>query len=211
MNRRRAFTLIELLVVIAIIAILAAILFPVFAKAREKARQSSCSSNNKQLALAVTQYTQDYDECLPRTITYPPSLNVTWAVAIAPYCKSYQMFDCPSEASITKFAGAYVEGMAYGYSVYLENTSVALASIAKPSETIILGDGTNFRLKPDGHSMEGGAMTRLLATRHNEMANLAFIDGHTKAWKREVAITKQATEDGTALTGDNQFIYWNMY
>ncbi len=61
---RRAFTLIELLVVIAIIAILAAILFPVFAKAREKARQSSCQSNVKQLGLAFMQYTQDYDEKL---------------------------------------------------------------------------------------------------------------------------------------------------
>ena len=61
---RRAFTLIELLVVIAIIAILAAILFPVFAKAREKARQSSCLSNTKQLALGMLQYTQDYDERL---------------------------------------------------------------------------------------------------------------------------------------------------
>src|SRR5436853_4751504 len=65
MRRNRGFTLIELLVVIAIIAILAAILFPVFAQAREKARAAACLSNTKQIALAFTMYTQDYDECTP--------------------------------------------------------------------------------------------------------------------------------------------------
>ncbi|MFH1910322.1 MAG: prepilin-type N-terminal cleavage/methylation domain-containing protein, partial [bacterium] len=68
--RKRGFTLIELLVVIAIIAILAAILFPVFAKAREKARQTSCLSNLKQIDLAVLQYAQDYDEMMPRSCGY---------------------------------------------------------------------------------------------------------------------------------------------
>ncbi|MCC7494190.1 MAG: DUF1559 domain-containing protein [Fimbriimonadaceae bacterium] len=95
---RRAFTLIELLVVIAIIAILAAILFPVFAKAREKARQSSCSSNLKQLGIAVMQYVQDYDEMYPRTwygpAAYPGSQN--WNTVIAPYIKNTQVFQCPS-------------------------------------------------------------------------------------------------------------------
>ena len=74
---RRGFTLIELLVVIAIIAILAAILFPVFARAREKARQTACLNNVKQLSLAVMQYTQDYDEILPACTTPATRQTIT--------------------------------------------------------------------------------------------------------------------------------------
>ena len=99
MNKTRtksAFTLIELLVVIAIIAILAAILFPVFGRARENARRSSCQSNLKQIGLGVLQYAQDYDEKLP-------SLNTggsgTWRQIIQPYIKSAQLFKCPSNSS----------------------------------------------------------------------------------------------------------------
>src|SRR5215203_1740486 len=92
------FTLIELLVVIAIIAILAAILFPMFARARENARRSSCQSNQKQLALAIKQYVQDYDEKLP-----PVAVNATtpygWADAIQPYVKNEQILQCPSEST----------------------------------------------------------------------------------------------------------------
>src|SRR4028119_227565 len=98
-NRSRGFTLIELLVVISIIAILAAILFPVFARARENARRSSCQSNLKQIALGIKQYTQDYDELFPNQINpnassaRPP---VAWADAIQPYIKSLQLYQCPS-------------------------------------------------------------------------------------------------------------------
>jgi prepilin-type N-terminal cleavage/methylation domain-containing protein/prepilin-type processing-associated H-X9-DG protein len=96
---RHAFTLIELLVVIAIIAILAAILFPVFAKAREKARQTTCASNEKQLALAVLQYIQDYDETFPATWDSNRNPGSNWAVQIYPYVKSYQVYVCPSNAA----------------------------------------------------------------------------------------------------------------
>ncbi len=109
MTRTRGFTLIELLVVIAIIAILAAILFPVFAKAREKARQSSCASNLKQLGLASHQYIQDYDEKTPiyafavsGGFTHPAtgfaSSHMFPTDVVAPYMKNTQMLKCPSVA-----------------------------------------------------------------------------------------------------------------
>jgi prepilin-type N-terminal cleavage/methylation domain-containing protein/prepilin-type processing-associated H-X9-DG protein len=109
----RAFTLIELLVVIAIIAILAAILFPVFAQAREKARQTACLSNLKQQGMAMMQYTQDYDETYPHNSgteavnNYPDfnrkgqvyNFNIHWQQQIFPYHKSWGVYLCPSDAA----------------------------------------------------------------------------------------------------------------
>ena len=100
MHRRTGFTLIELLVVIAIIAILAAILFPVFARAREKARQASCQSNEKQIGLGIIMYTADYDSCFPpnfagtRCAAAPN--NYDWMELTQPYTKNWQLFMCPS-------------------------------------------------------------------------------------------------------------------
>lgn len=100
-GKRPGFTLIELLVVIAIIGILAAILFPVFARARENARRASCESNLKQIGLGLLQYTQDYDEKLTRAHYggNGPSdavLKYKWMDAIYPYVKSEEVFNCPS-------------------------------------------------------------------------------------------------------------------
>ena len=103
----KGFTLIELLVVIAIIAILAAILFPVFARARENARKASCISNLKQIGLGIMQYTQDYDERFPASRT-PTTIGKNtnspypWQMVIQPYVKSYQVFRCPSAVSSNK-------------------------------------------------------------------------------------------------------------
>ena len=98
--KRRGFTLIELLVVIAIIAILAAILFPVFAQAREKGRQASCLSNEKQLGLAIMQYCQDYEETFPVGFRQDSNwVNQNWPIIVQPYIKNLGVFVCPSDAS----------------------------------------------------------------------------------------------------------------
>ncbi len=127
----RGFTLIELLVVIAIIAILAAILFPVFAKAREKARQASCSSNLKQLALGALMYAQDYDELLMPRYYNPgtPPGGRNWAQhLLQPYVKNLQVIECPS-----------TKARSYGWNqVYLNYRP--LAALAVPAETVMFCD-----------------------------------------------------------------------
>jgi prepilin-type N-terminal cleavage/methylation domain-containing protein/prepilin-type processing-associated H-X9-DG protein len=116
-SKKRGFTLIELLVVIAIIAILAAILFPVFARARENARRASCQSNLKQIGLGVMQYTQDYDEKMPGMFQYKgggTSALYWWPDTLQPYVKSYQLFVCPSDsAPLTYDYGRAVAGHTY--------------------------------------------------------------------------------------------------
>jgi prepilin-type N-terminal cleavage/methylation domain-containing protein len=123
---RAGFTLIELLVVIAIIAILASILFPVFARAREQARKASCASNEKQIALAMLQYAQDYDEQLPAfsqgtgykgSTGYGGGDGIRWADMIFPYVKSRQVFDCMSgDHRLATFTnGSYFDIRTYSY------------------------------------------------------------------------------------------------
>jgi prepilin-type N-terminal cleavage/methylation domain-containing protein len=111
---RRGFTLIELLVVIAIIAILAAILFPVFAQAREKARQTQCMNNLKQMATGTISYIQDYDEKFPMAV-YAPALNpngqqcaFTLFDAIFPYIKNLDITRCPSEPNALYLNGGFI-------------------------------------------------------------------------------------------------------
>ena len=120
-TKRLGFTLIELLVVIAIIAILAAVLFPVFATAREKARQSSCASNEKQLGIAMMQYVQDYDEQFPcGAFAGVGYAGQAWAGAIYPYVKSTAAYACPSDTSLP-ISGSYQ--VSYAYNMNIVSTS----------------------------------------------------------------------------------------
>ena len=159
--KRKGFTLIELLVVIAIIAILAAILFPVFAKAREKARQSSCSSNLKQIGLAFSQYSVDWNECLPNHRIQPVdtvgktagkdyvvnacgTATAFWINLIEPYVKSAGIFQCPS--GLVTVECKIPTDRSYNYNVSLNGTCLCTeptkeASITKPAETIVIADG----------------------------------------------------------------------
>ena len=118
---KSGFTLIELLVVIAIIAILAAILFPVFARARENARRASCQSNLKQIALGIKQYTQDYDERFPLAISGGSVYG--WADAVQPYLKSTQIYQCPSET-----IGLGTNPNAAGYTDYWYNATLGVTT-----------------------------------------------------------------------------------
>jgi prepilin-type N-terminal cleavage/methylation domain-containing protein/prepilin-type processing-associated H-X9-DG protein len=184
MNIRRGFTLIELLVVIAIIAILAAILFPVFAKAREKARQSSCLSNCKQLGLAMLQYAQDYDERWALWFHYGGTggtSTYSWLDLIQPYVKNTQVYYCPSRT-----AG----GWHYGYSCALARAGrgsapvncneafAQLGSAASPAETVMFAESDSWRSGPSGT----GAGYHMFP--HNEGRNITLMDGHSKWYMR---------------------------
>ena len=207
--RKRGFTLIELLVVIAIIAILAAILFPVFAKAREKARQTSCLSNLKQIDLAVLQYAQDYDEMMPRSCGYTtPALVLAsdawpnyWWQAITPYMKSLQILACPSSGRKYVYSGGVSDTryvINYGYN-YLASGQ-ALGTCKNPSGTGINVDGINnyWRLYDSAAS---GTCYSWNTTIHNDGFNVNFADGHAK-WLNGGPFKLAASVATPALRGE---------
>ena len=155
---RKAFTLIELLVVIAIIAILAAILFPVFGRARENARRSSCQSNLKQIALGWIQYSQDYDELTVPGRILATSSRISWNDAIQPYMKSEQVQSCPSNSNPALGTSTQQIVRSYTYSSYAASmpdparqngpTGAArtLSSIQAPAQMPIFADAVGYRV-----------------------------------------------------------------
>lgn len=190
---KRGFTLIELLVVIAIIAILAAILFPVFARARENARRASCQSNLKQIGLGFAQYSQDYDERTVATVRLDDTLGYAfWAYNIMPYVKSNQLFNCPSSTATAKYEGQnYFESMDYGMNYRFEypfGVGVPLAALDKPSETVLVVDTTNFRAVAAAEEAMFGPTYSVIAIpryRHLETTSVVFVDGHVKAMRKD--------------------------
>jgi prepilin-type N-terminal cleavage/methylation domain-containing protein/prepilin-type processing-associated H-X9-DG protein len=208
---KSGFTLIELLVVIAIISILAAILFPVFARARENARRSSCQSNLKQIGLGLIQYSQDYDEKLVPWRNVGTTPNIRWIDAVQPYVKSRQLFTCPSNVGANREfdnGGSYAANIQNDYATTgnqppfstVENPATpivrALAQIQSPATTVWVADGKgigdsyifywdNGAAGITGNPQEAGRYcsgNRIVET-HLERTNVLWCDGHIKSMK----------------------------
>jgi len=223
-KRSKAFTLIELLVVIAIISILAAILFPVFARARENARRASCSSNLKQIGLGIMMYTQDYDERLPRNDDGATGVG-TPVDTLQSYIKSYQIWICPSDSSPflladgnkTSYAMNQVYYMDASQDLFEANTTgvsvASLASIDDPSGTIAFGDSSGYyqvfpssppaavlnnNVSPPTFGESSGQ--GLFVARHLDTCNFLFLDGHVKSLRLDIVARKNAEGDFPMFT-----------
>jgi prepilin-type N-terminal cleavage/methylation domain-containing protein len=209
-KRHSAFTLIELLVVIAIIAILAAILFPVFAQAREKARGISCLSNMKQLGLAFAMYLQDYDEVvLPRYNACPstgpaptPDAETLWDYTLQPYIKNKQIFVCPSASNsyyvdtwntrgyLSEGYNQTISGWYYATNACGQMILPTLSSIQYPAKNVMFSDSVpgDFNLGYRGYLFGNTGINVPYTTtsagsygvRHTLGDNLTFFDGHAK-------------------------------
>ena len=218
--RAKGFTLIELLVVIAIIAILAAILFPVFARAREKARQASCLSNCKQMGLGAVMYAQDYDEMtVPGYMDDANGGTRTWYTLwygqtghMNPYMKNAQVFHCPSSKGQAYTGGTRTD---YGinYLICTARGSTKMAEIEYPAETVIIADSdwtrstTDYGCSNCWRINSSRHPSYFLPDRHNSGANITYMDGHAK-WHK-IARDPNSTYVGPiAYTFTPQDVCW---
>lgn len=223
----RGFTLIELLVVISIIAILAAILFPVFAQVRESARSTACLSNQKQIGTGIQMYVQDYDEQLFfNASTASPSKSRTGAIlpssaavnpcrwwnALMPYIRNTRLFACPSDAAPTPSNDSSgVANISRSYLAVRAAEGLTLAQVEYPSDTIVITE--KWGVAPNGNAITDswiepfngdfnydpstGRMTNA-GNRHHGGLNCTLFDGHAKWFKPQVVdASKQLT--GCAL------------
>ena len=214
MSKQKGFTLIELLVVIAIIAILAAILFPVFQKVRENARRASCTSNLKQLSLAVIQYQQDFDEIMPRFVGNATLGGWMYYTGYASPTTGATTFD-PTQGSIysyVKSKGVYLcpddsSNQGNSYAINGVVTGVNLSQFTAPASTILFveeSDGYNGGTDDgtDATPNFGAGITDTITTRHNGGAVYAMCDGHAKYY---ITGKLDNTTAGTSHTGDPRY------
>lgn len=200
----RAFTLIELLIVIAILAVLAGLLFPVFARAREKSRQTACASNLKNLGLAILLYTQDHDGQSPLAAYATADLDfLTWHDIIEPYAKNREIGHCPSSPLRKADAGGkvtthfgynahYLTTIAPDFSNASGHTGVSLAAVARPAEVVLLtdaraslqpswcGDDGKFLLPPSQQDTHCWGRPNFL---HDAGCTVLWVDGHVR-WRK---------------------------
>jgi len=219
--QKRGFTLIELLVVIAIIAILAAILFPVFSRAREQARKAACMSNMKQIGIALMMYVQDWDETYPfinACGTAPANQVGPISIKLDPYVKNKQVFSCPSAGNMHKSGIDIAWNNLMGKICRRYSNVNKLTALPTPAETAALGDSNlDFVMCGGRSTVYANACSPCKAanrsrkyTRHTEGSNLVFADGHAK-WLNFMYIANNCGKLFNPFRTTDNLTFWQRF